>query len=1603
MTNLSGSTVDSSTRAKLLQAIVASGQRQRIDTKLPVNRSRFLENYYALSDEEVLSADPKMLARAALGHLEWARIRKPKTAKIRIFNPTPERDGWISEHTIIQTVNDNMPFLVDSLTMTLNSMGRGVHIKIHPILQVIRNSSGRLVDLTGLSSGQVESFIQLEIERETQAAKLKDIEQTLVRTLQHVRAAVDDWEKMVNQLRAAADELSASKTHASELKKESCEFLEWLAADHFTLLGYLEFDLLRGAKVDELKPRPDSVLGILREEVQSTKTTTLTGQARKQARSANPLVITKANRTSSVHRPAPLDHIGVKVFDQQGQPCAERRFLGLFTSVAYNENPRDIPLLRLKVRQIMKRSGLDARSHRGKALQHILNTFPRDDLIQGSLPDLSRISIGILGLQERHRVSLFCRRDIFGRFYSCLIYLPRDQYSVKARRRIESLLLRGLNGTSARSELAISESALARLAVIVKTKPEQRSRCDIKKLESELREAVRTWGDKLRHTLLSEFPESRALELLNRFGDHFPTAYQEAADAQRASNDIRKLALLIEGSDDLQMTLTRSASQTKAALRFTTFHCDEPIQLYLAHPILENMGLKVIAENNYTIQLQPRSIWIQDFELEPASPIDVDPAVIESRFQECFARTLRNEVENDRFNSFVVTAGLDWREAALLRAYCKYILQTGNRFSQSYMQFVLEQYPAFCRALIDHFHGLFDPNLADQARTKKRAESDRILQKELDRAVSLDDDRILNSFKSAVQATLRTNFFQLEAGAPKPYLSLKFDPKTILELPRPRPQFEVFVYSKRMEGVHLRCGPIARGGIRWSDRREDFRTEILGLMKAQQVKNTVIVPAGAKGGFVCKTLPTGGRAALQAEVVDCYRTFIRALLDVTDNIVDENLVPPQRVVARDSHDPYLVVAADKGTATFSDIANELSQQYGFWLGDAFASGGSTGYDHKKMAITARGAWEAVKRHFREIGIDTQEQDFTAIGIGDMAGDVFGNGMLLTRHIKLIAAFNHQHIFLDPDPDCSVSYDERKRLFELPRSSWNDYDRKKISLGGGVYSRDSKSIELHEAARSMLGLDGSKLSPPELIRAILTARADLLWNGGIGTYVKATNEGHIDASDPVNDSVRVNGNELNCRVIGEGGNLGLTQLGRVEYALSGGRLNADFIDNSGGVDSSDREVNIKILLNDAIRHHKLAKNKRAALLASMTEDVAELVLANNYAQTQALSMMASRATERIGEHARVIRVLESRGLLDRQLEFLPNEEEIAERKKRGSGLTRPELAVILSYSKIELSASLAATDIPEDPFCAAELETYFPKHLSQRFKRLIHRHRLRREILAMLISSSMINRMGPFFVLRAEEETGANVAQVARAYAIARKIFGTRDLWRNIEAQDHAVQAQVQYDSIFQISRMLRRAVYWFLQRYPNDLDIEHMVKRMRPGVSRLIGSLATVLSGHTKKRFENDTRQFEDLGLPRPISQQIASLSVMTQILDIVELAEERGLKVKDSAQLYFDLGRGLRLDWIRDQIEELTVEGRWRAIARATLRETLAEKQRALVRCVLDHRQRKDPRSALSAWLSDTKDEIARTQRTLDDMMSTGQMDFATLSVALKEVNRLV
>ena len=1547
---------------KIVSAIVRSSVKPPKSLR-NVDWPRFLRAYYANVDAADLAyAKPAELAGTALSHLMFARRRR-RSALVRVFNPTLREHGFISPHTVIEMVNDDMPFLVDSISLALTQRALTLHFLAHPIFAVTRDGAGNLLSLRERTEAsknadrradkkpRLESFQHIEVDRIVDPAALQSLASQIERSMRDVRVACADWTKMRGAAQQTAQELSSlsAKFDAGDLS-EALALLTWMENRHFTFLGYREYRLQGRKGQEALRPIESTGLGILRRghRKQTRINRSLASGIRRQSRSRDLVLVTKANMESTVHRSGYLDYVGVKHFDAKGRLIGEKRFLGLWTSAAYSSNPKEIPVLRHKVAQVVDHFALAPDSHDGKALQHILESFPRDELFQASVAELNRTVTGVFGLQERPRVRVLLRRDAFRRFYSCLVYVPREKYNTQVRQRIEKVIREAFSAFGMESQVQIAESNLARLHIVARTHPTDETRVDIEALEKRVAAAVRSWADGFKTALLSRLDEAYALQLFDKYALAFPAAYTEDFNGDAAALDVSFLEAAEKEPARLHLDIYRPEPRRKDKFFLKIFRNQDAIPISDLLPMLENMGLKVIAERPYELDFPGgRRGWIQDLELVMQASTASQFEGLAREIKSAFTAVWTGRMDNDSFNQLTLSAGIPWRIVIVMRAYCRYLLQTGLPFSQGYIAQVLVNNAPIARSLADLFIARFNPESSESGRQSALARLDKRIREALEEVTRSDEDRILRALWNALSATLRTNAYQTVGdGQFKQYLSFKIESQQLRELPLPKPLFEIFVFSTRMEGVHLRMGYVARGGIRWSDRREDFRTEVLGLMKAQQVKNTVIVPVGAKGGFVVRRMPAE-REAQQAEVIACYQTLIRGLLDITDNIVDDKIVPPQNVVRHDKDDAYLVVAADKGTATFSDIANAISEQYGFWLGDAFASGGSAGYDHKKMAITARGAWECVKRHFREMGVDIQNQNFTVSGIGDMAGDVFGNGMLQSPHIQLVAAFNHLHIFIDPQPDPKRSFAERERLFKMPRSSWEDYSREALSKGGGVFSRASKSLTLSREAQTLLELP-AVVTPNEVIKAILKAHVDLFWNGGIGTYVKSTFESNIDVGDRSNDAVRIDARELNCKVIGEGGNLGVSQLGRIEYARRGGRLNTDFIDNSAGVNCSDVEVNLKILLNGAVRARELTRAGRDRLLVQMTDEVAALVLRNNYLQGQAISTSEFQSKERLSESAYVIRALERSGDLNRSLEFLPTDEEIAERRKAGEGLTRPELAITLSYGKIWLYRALIHSDVPEDPYLSTELARYFPTPVQKRFAVRLKKHRLRREIIATAITNSLINRMGPVFPVRAQDDTGADPAAIARAYSIAREVFAARYIWTQIEALDNRIPAAVQYTAMSQTTRLLRHMTFWLLENRREDLDIERGVLRYASKVGELFHGLVDVLGVTEQARLKVQRSRLIEQHVPEDLAARIASLEVLHCSLDLVEVAMASRLEVVYAAKAYFDLGERIGLTWIKEQIEGLAADGHWQAVARGTLRDNLYALQRKITGAVL-------------------------------------------------------
>jgi glutamate dehydrogenase len=1547
------------------------------------------------------------MAQIAVDHLDFAATRKRGQALTRIYNANEKEHGYTSAFTFVEMVNDDMPFLVDSVAAAFNRHNLSVHITVHPIVAVKRDAEGTLqgVASPGGKGVQLESFVRFAITRVTDPHELKLLHREILKVLADIRVAVRDWRAMRERMSEACELLEKGPKGTDPLlQAESKALLQWMVDDHFTFLGYREYKLARRGKQTYLESVPGTGLGVLSHDDKRETSIPLTPEMQRQESARDWLILTKANSRSTVHRSAFLDYVGVKVYDGRGKIVGERRFIGLLTSIAYSESPTNIPLVRHKIRRVFENAQVKETGHRGKALLHIIETYPREELFQSSVQDLTRTTIGILNLQDRQRVRLFLRRDPFRRFFSCLVFVPREKYTTEVRRKIEALLTDALGGISVDSAVQISESALARVHIIVRTPEPTRPRISIEKVQQRLADIVVTWSDRLRAELDERFGNGEGERLFKAYGHVFPAGYQEDTSPKDACSDIQTMDDMLRDGIPRSVDLYTADDLKPGDIRFMVYSLGTPIALSNALPILERMGAQVYTEHPYEAKLSSGgSFWIQDFHLRHECDKNVDVEAVSERFEQSFMAVLVGDAENDGLNRLIVSAGLDWREVTLLRCYAKHILQLRVPFSQSYMEDVLVAHADLAADLVRQFEIQFDPDIPKTRRARELRDILRKVKRGLTKARNVDEDRILSAFAGGIAATLRSNYFLTDDGERKPYVSIKVDPDQLPEVPLPKPKYEVFVYAPDVEGVHLRGGDIARGGLRWSDRREDFRTEVLGLMKAQVVKNTVIVPTGAKGGFFPKRAPASDRDAILANGVRCYRMFIRGLLDITDNVIDGKVVTPEGIVRRDGDDPYLVVAADKGTATFSDIANELSADYNFWLDDAFASGGSAGYDHKKMGITARGAWEAVKRHFHEMGVNTQKEPFTVAGIGDMSGDVFGNGMLLSKKIKLVAAFNHRRIFLDPEPDMAASYRERQRLFRKPGSTWDDYNEKLISKGGGVYSRQAKIIRLSGEARKLLDIEDKTIKPDDLVKAILKMPVDLLWNGGIGTYVKASSEGHSDVGDRSNDALRVNADELRCTVIGEGGNLGLTQRARVEFSLRGGRINTDFIDNSGGVDSSDREVNIKILLSDVTKKKNMSRADRNELLASMTDDVANLVLRNNYLQTQAISMSEMLSADRLDELARLITDLERQGELDRDLEFLPDETEIEDRRNRQQGLTRPELAVVLSYAKINLYNGLIESQETLEDFLQIDPQRYFPDILRRRYVDLIPGHRLSREILATLIANDIVNRMGPAFVQRTQADTGASFITTARAYETARIICRARRLLKDIEALDHVIPARAQMLMMFEISRTLRHVCYWLIEHYGEDIDIVKSVARLKDGMKRVYTRTSSYVSRASNARMQNARDKWIAMGVPEKLAHDVAVLVLTRAAIDIVDVAAERRRDVIDSARLYAKFNDALDIWWLHNTAEDLKVKGRWPAQARSNLREEIYRMRRELALNLIKPRSKRDTRDIADQWLQQHADEVAAYKATIEEMRLRGKVDFATLSVAAQEFKNLI
>jgi glutamate dehydrogenase len=1593
--------------------------------RLEANAESFLTQIAAdATEDDVADLSADELARLADGFWRWTQQKRADSQDIRLIE-AKGADGRSLGRDILEICGPDMPFLVDSVMGEIGAQGLEVRAMFHPIVHVSRDADG-LRAPGGLPLA--ESMIQIHLPP-TAPSKRDAILMGVRETLGDVRLSVADYAAMKSRMTACIKELAVANTRATgDQIGESIAFLKWLADDHFVFFGARSYNYPRdagggGLVADEPEILFESNLGILRDPLRmvlrrSNEPSVLTEKVMAYLDEPDPIIVAKSNLRSRVHRRAVMDYIGVKRFSEDGALLGEDRFVGLFTAEAYDQMVRDVPLLRDKVERVIAQAGFPPGSHNDKKFRNIVENYPRDELFQIDEADLLRIAMGVQHLMDRPRTKLFVRRDRFDRFMSILVFTPRDRYNSSVRARVGEMLAQAYGGRLSAFYPLFGDAPLARVHYIIGVTPNAHAEPDVEELEAKIAAITRTWDDGL------ETAGEGQASVVARYLGGFPAGYREAFDAPEALADIAELER-IEG-EEVRARAYRMAGDPDTLLRVKLYKTGLAANLSSAVPIFESMGMFVESETPYrltrTTEAADETVWVQDVRMRTADGSPLDFAVVEGSFEEAFTAIWGGRAENDGFNRLILKLGIGWRQASLVRALCRWRGQTGMDPSQTVQEQAVADHPDITRAILDLFAARFDPAFGSKKeREKAQAALQKTIAEKLNAVPSLDADRVLRRLSGLVGAMLRTNFHQPGPdGAPKPYMSFKIATREIAEVPAPKPFREIWVWSPQLEGAHLRFGPVARGGLRWSDRRDDFRTEVLGLVKAQQVKNAVIVPVGSKGAFFPKKLPRGGsRDEVQAAAIEAYKTFLRGLLDLTDNIAgDGAIVPPKDVVRWDGDDPYLVVAADKGTATFSDIANGISADYGHWLGDAFASGGSVGYDHKKMGITARGGWEAVKRHFREMGRDTQSEPFDVIGVGDMSGDVFGNGMLLSDKIRLVAAFDHRDIFFDPEPDMAKSFAERARMFALPRSSWADYDKSLISEGGGVFSRAAKSIPLSPQMRALTGLDVEEAAPTDIMHALLKAPCDLLWFGGIGTYVKSSAETHPDAGDKANDLIRVDGAELRCKVIGEGANLGLTQRGRIEAAMAGVRLNTDAIDNSAGVDSSDHEVNIKILLTGLVRGGQMTMEARDALLASMTDDVAAHVLRHNYDQTLAISLQQSTAPADLDAHERFIQGLEATGNLDRKVEFLPGAEDFRARRGRGEGLTRPEIAVLTAYAKLQLFDQIIASDAPDDPHFAATLANYFPQGCRDH-EEAMGRHRLRREIIATVLANQMVNLGGATFMDRVRESAVADVGSVTRAFAAARDIFSLDAAIASVNALDLKAPATTQIELMHEIIMVLRRQSFWLARRAGRGgiKGAGDLVAAYAPGVRALAPEIWNVVSPFERERLDARARGFVEAGTPEELARTVAGLRPLISATDVIDIAAARDCPVEAVARLYHGLGAAIGFDELRFAAGQAVTPDHWDRVATRRLIEDFMGEQAILATSLCAFATDAGgglaeglsaPTAAwadalIAAWSTRHEADVDATARALNDLKtSSGGWTFAKLAIANTQLKEL-
>jgi glutamate dehydrogenase len=1526
---------------------------------------------------------------------------------VRVFDPSIDRDGFETVGSVVETNTDDSPFLVDSIQEELLARGIGISRLLHPVIGTVRDELGRIERvMSGRDASHRESVMYFELDRQLLPRERDELEERVISILHDVRLVVRDFEPMQERVGHMIElARAAAVRYPPQEVGEAIDFLGWLAQLNFVFLGYREYELvdIEGQPRGGIVAVPGSGLGILSDVQRSafadtTKLSSLPDAIKARIEDGDLLVFSKTNAHSTVHRRARMDYIGVRIVNDAGEITGEARLIGLFTSKAYMEPAAKTPLLHHKLEQILAAEDLIPGSHDYKESDELFESFPRDELFQASAEELRRLVVGLLQLEKHGGIRVLVRRDLYGRSVSVVVALPRDRFNASLRKRLQQYFLEQFNGRTVDYHLSLGETESARIFFTVHVGPgESIPDVPYEQLEAEVERLARSWDDDLRDALIDRVGPERGPILAEKYSPRFPSYYKALEEWGLIVDDVLALEEL-ESNEEGFLVGIGNETRGERLTRVKLYKTGGKVDLSAFMPILEALGLRAVEEIPTQV-LGDGKTYIHDFGVLDSRGAVLDLGKEAENVAATISAVWRGETESDSLNRLVTLSDLDWRQVQILRAMRRYRMRTSSRYTEEYRNDAMAEQAHISAALVGLFEAKFDPDR--QASEEEIDEIRQSIHAALRDVRSLDQDNILRSLLGTIEATVRTNAYV----PGRTSLSFKLRSARVPEMPKPHPLYEIFVYSPHMEAIHLRGGMIARGGIRWSDRREDYRTEVLGLMKAQKVKNAVIVPDGSKGGFILRRTPSA-RDELKAEVSAQYVTFMRGMLDITDNLIDGTVVHPERVRIHDVDDPYLVVAADKGTATFSDTANSISLDYGFWLGDAFASGGSQGYDHKALGITARGAWESVKRHFREIGIDVMTESFTVVGIGDMSGDVFGNGMLYSAQIKLVCAWDHRHIFIDPQPDPAASFAERNRLFTTPGSTWADYDRASMSAGGDVFDRSAKSVKLSPEARAALGIDDDvpeDMTPADLIHRALQAPVDLLWNGGIGTYVKGSGEGHTEVGDRANDPVRVNGEQVRARIVGEGGNLGFTQRGRIEYARAGGRINTDFIDNSAGVDTSDHEVNIKILLGLAIQRGELTMDERNELMQSSAEDVVAHVLYDNYQQAQILSQEVEVSVQRVEAYEDLMQQLEAGdGELERDVEFLPSSEDMLERRGAGEGLVRPELAVLLAYAKRAIFAALVESDLPDSPYLARDLRSYFPAKIVERFDHLIDEHPLRRELVATIVANDVVNSQGVTFVSRMANETGAPAADVVRAFRIARDVTGAVVRWADVEALDGAIDPEIQNELMTGVDWLVETTSRWYLV-HATGHALAGAIDDARESFEELSGVIAQIGPEAWRDEHEHAARRLEAEGVPAPLARRHAFQAELVHGPDIIAVAHTSGRTVLEVARAFFLLGERLQLDWLEKQVESMPGGSRWQRWALQSMEDDLFTLRRSLAEAVLDECGGLPIDEAVEKFLESRQDAYARLQRFMRSLAVEGMGDLAPLTVALRQIRSLI